>query len=301
MKIKNPFTEKWLDFQSNLSTEKLAQEFQPKPFIERAKGMYYAAMSGTYMGNLVSAVSELALVLYVVSLIVPWAWLSIATSLLIVGTIEWFKRSIANHIWHDILVEGQKPIGFIVAATGLALISIAGSVVGANWAIRTISEDGIQKVSYASQVDELTQEIKRLDSQIQKLSTNRNAKGRIYDRTQKAINNLTKQRAELIRQRADWQERERLENSALYVKSMNDIDRRAYSAIWIVLLFELIFHISYRFTKIFRFRSAVEMGLIQGVIGGTSKGFGSSNGAMKGGSLGGGYGGSQQKKSPILP
>ena len=271
MKIKNPFSEKWKGFKSALDAQSLAEEFKPKPFIEKAKGLYYAALSGTYLSNIVSAASELALVLYVLSLIIPWMWLTVAVSVLIVAIIEWFKRSTAWHVWHGVIVEGEYPIGFIATALLLFAISATGSVIGANWAIRSIAEQGIEKVSYEPQITAIEKDMAKLDATINEMRKQRTSKGEIPYRAQKAINQALEQRKDLVKQRAKLQELERKENSALYVKSMQDIDSRAYSAVWLILLFEIIFQVSFRFTKLFRFRSAVEMGLISGIASNNGK------------------------------
>ena len=284
----NPHTRKWLEFKGALHEDKLREKYRPKSYEERAKGLYIASLAGTYVGNIISAVSMSALVLYAVMLIVIWQWVGIVVALLAVFMIEWFKRSLASHIWHELLIERERPVGMIVVMLLLGVLSVAGSIIGANWAIRSIGEKSIVKVSYQDRIGEITKEIHAIDKQIAAQSANKTETGQIYYNSQRAIKALTEQKRDLIDERKALRKRERDENNTLKINSMADIDKRAYYAGWVVLLFEVIFHLSFFFKEEFLRRVAVEKGILK------RKGGGSSAGGSMGGSMGG-----FEKKSPL--
>lgn len=258
----NPFEEAFQRFQNTDLYKSLAEEWRVKAYWESNRRTYWVAFYGSYVANAVSAATASIMVYFLLELVIPVFYLNLGLAAVSIFGLEWAKREVSDPFWHNGIQFRKWSGSWGAMMLFLFLLSGAGSVLGTDRAVKEF-DTGYDVVDRSGEVAFIQAQIDSLDARIAEARGTK-WQGTTTRKSQQAIADFSAQRADLVDRRLEIERSQEASNVTLANLHAADIDLRAWYAMILVAVLEVLFQICMRYKKYYRFRSIAEFGIVEG-------------------------------------
>ena len=251
------YAEHFNAFQQSQFFQQLERKFAPLPYYLKFRPLQRIALFTSFLFNGFSALTASTMVFFFVESMTGHRGAAAAVTIAALAVLELSKRKTGSLFFKDWLQFRKASAGLAALVLLLAALSVLSSYFGAKQLVTKFTPPpALEDASTAAAP--IRDQLAEIDRQIEKHLNNKNDRGEVYVRSQRAAESLTKQKETLLAQWLNIENRTATKNETTAAEHLQQTSLNAEHFAAVTLLLELLFLLCAYYLEYFDFRSFTE-------------------------------------------
>lgn len=261
--LRDVFDERHQDFTDQALVKGAIEEFKPRPYYQKFRGLYLTSQISSFAFNIISAITAASLV-YLISLkLTGYVAAAVILSVLILGMLEASKRAVSTPLFSRWVQFRKLSGGLLGVMVLLTAISVSSSYFGADMLVHeyappapTITADTIQEVR------DLKAQIAAKEAQLQEYRSSpsyRNSQGQImWNVVHKTIPEVESSLADMRRRLTEVRAGVDQKNTGIEGEHKTEVTVNGAQVSILTLVCEFFFLLAIYYQRYYRWRIVTE-------------------------------------------
>jgi hypothetical protein len=251
------YAESFDTFQQSQFFRRLEKKFTPQPYYIKFRPLQRIALFTSFLFNTFSALTASSLVYFFVKDTTGFHGAAIVVTVCALAVLEASKRKTGSLFFKDFLQFRKASAALAALVLLLTALSVSSSYFGAKKLVKQFTPPPALEDAAAAAAP-IREQLAEIDRQIEKHLNNKNNRGAVYERSQRAAESLTKQKETLLAQWVNLENRTATKNETTATAHLSKTTLEAEHFAAVTLLLELLFLLCAFYLEYFDFRSFTE-------------------------------------------